>query len=221
MIIPIGKKNREAIFLAHYKTLLIVTAIAVIISYLFVDIPIANCFEHLPPAWKKLMTFLTNLIDPKYHNYVWPLLFFFIRFLFKQEIWGNRLLLILMSIPMANFFVWIIKCFLGRARPELLFTHHLYGFTFFHCTKLFESFPSGHACTIGAFCGALACFYPRWSLPLLVIGFLLAFTRVVLTFHFLSDIIVGLVLGLLVSQWIYSTMKKEGLRFKRTRPDSQ
>jgi membrane-associated phospholipid phosphatase len=214
MIISFGKKNREAVFLKHCKIFLILSVLAVIISYLFIDIAIAYDFESLPLACKTQMTFITNLIDPKYHNYVWPILFFVIRFLFKQEIWGNRLLLILTSIPISNFLVWFIKCFTGRARPELLFTQNLYGFTFFKWAQPFESFPSGHACTIGALCGALACFYPRWSFPLMAVGFLLAFSRVVLTFHFLSDIIAGLALGLLVSQWIYSVMKQRGLQFK-------
>src|SRR5690349_17739048 len=140
------KKNREAIFFESCKTVLLVSILLIILSYFFVDIPMATYFKTLSPQWKTSVTFVTKLIDPKYHNYIWPLLFFFIYYLSKQQIWGNRLLLILISIPMANFLVWIIKWLFGRARPELLFSQHFYGFTFFNWTKPFESFPSGHAC---------------------------------------------------------------------------
>src|SRR6267154_3596115 len=185
MTIPLRKKNREAIFLQHYKIVILVCAFVAIFSYFFADIAIANYFADLSPPWKTWETFITNLIDPKYHNYIWPILFFFTRYLLKQKVWGNRLLLILVSIPIANFLVWMIKWISGRARPELLLSQHFYGFTFFGWTQPFQSFPSGHACTIGALCGAFACFYPRWSFPLMFLGLLLAFSRVVLTVHFL------------------------------------
>jgi membrane-associated phospholipid phosphatase len=42
-----------------------------------------------------------------------------------------------------------------------------------------------------------------------VIGFALACSRVVLDVHFLSDVIAGFAIGILVSQYVYIQMKKK------------
>ena len=71
------KKHREAIFFEHRKIILLVSVLIIILSYLFADITVANDFKTLSPQWKHSVAFVTKLIDPKYHNYIWPLLFFF------------------------------------------------------------------------------------------------------------------------------------------------
>jgi membrane-associated phospholipid phosphatase len=212
MIVRFPKKIRETFFLDHIKVASIVTFFIALSCYLFVDIPLAKYFEHSLQISAKV---LTQLIDPKYQLFAWPILFFFFRFIYKKEILGNRCLLMLISISMANLFIEILKILFGRARPELLFSHGQYGLIFFNFSNLFASFPSGHACTIGAICGAFTCFYPRLWLPSLLLSLILAFTRVILTLHFLSDIIVGLIVGLLTAQWIYKVMKKEHISFSR------
>jgi membrane-associated phospholipid phosphatase len=215
MIVRFPKKIRETFFLDHMTATLLWTLLFVLICYLFIDVPLAQYFEHLSKPLEASANFLTNLIDPKYQLYVWPILYFFFRFLFKRELLGNRCLLILISISMSNLFTEVLKKMLGRARPELLFSQGQYGFTFLTDSNLYSSFPSGHACTIGAICGAFACFYPRLWPPLLLLSLVLAFTRVILTMHFLSDIIGGVVIGLLIAQWIYKVMKKDNVLFSR------
>jgi membrane-associated phospholipid phosphatase len=120
-----------------------------------------------------------------------------------------------MSIAIANLFTEILKKLLGRARPELFFSEGQYGFSFFSSSNLFSSFPSGHACTIGAICGALACLYPKHWVPFLALSFMLASTRIVLNVHFLSDVIAGVVIGFLIAQVMYKTMKRQHISFSR------
>lgn len=57
------------------------------------------------------------------------------------------------------------------------------------------SFPSGH--TIVAFANAVSVgmFYPAMALPLSLIALLIALSRVLLGMHFLSDVVVGALLG--------------------------
>jgi membrane-associated phospholipid phosphatase len=213
MIIPFRKGNRETFFLVHYRATLLISISLIILSYFFADIPIAKYFESPSLPWKDLWVIVTDLIDPQYNYFTGPLLLFLIRYIFKQKVWGNRMLLVAISVPLTNLLVELLKHWLGRARPELLFSSDLYGFTFSGSTLLFQSFPSGHACTIGAICGAFSCIYPRFSPLFLLIGLIFAFSRIVLGVHFLSDIIAGLVLGLLISQSIYICMKKQGTQF--------
>src|SRR5271155_5424767 len=130
MIIPLGGKNREAFFLRHWKLVLAISAVAIVLSYFFLDIPFAESFKSVPLSWKRLLKFLTNIIDPQYNNYVWPILFFLFRYLLKKQVWANRFLLVLISIPLGNVIVWILKFLFGRARPKLFFSEQLYGFYF-------------------------------------------------------------------------------------------
>ena len=205
--------NREAFFFHHRIWVFIAAAAAILLGYFLIDIPIAESFHSLPLAWRKPLRLLTDLIDPKYNNYVWPVLFFLFGYLLKKKAWGNRFLLVTVSIPVGNLFVWILKFLCARPRPDLFFSEHLYGFFMFYLKRHVESFPSGHAAAIGAICGAFSCFYPRLS-PLLAIGgFLLALTRVALGLHFFSDVIAGFTIGLVAAQWVYMTMRKQRTQF--------
>lgn len=213
MMIRFSKKIRETFLFEGWEMVLISTVIVTLICYFFIDIPLAHLCKTSPSVVKKGARFFSNLIDPKYHIFFWPFLYFVFRFLYKKEILANRCLLVLVTIPTSFIMTEILKKILGRARPELLFSHEQYGFTFFTLSNHFSSFPSGHACTIGAICGAFACLYPRLWVPLFLLSFILGFTRVILTAHFLSDVMIGVVIGFLVAQWVYKMMKKEHVRF--------
>lgn len=213
MIIPLMRKHRETFFLNHLKLTLLIAAVACAFSYFFVDIPLAQYFEHISRPTKAVFKIITESIDPNYHYFAWAVIYFAVAFLWKKQRLANRCLLILLSIPLANLAMEIIKCTFGRARPDLLFSQDLYGFTFFSLANRFKSFPSGHAATAGAIFGALSCFYPRATAVFTLLAFVMAFSRIVLTYHYLSDVIAGLTFGLLISQWVYVLMKKNNISF--------
>jgi membrane-associated phospholipid phosphatase len=178
-----------------------------------VDIRLAIYFKETSPDFVAFAKLATDIIDPWPQIFLWPLLYFLATFFWKRKKLGNRFLLLALSIPLSNGIVEILKRILGRTRPEALWSLNFYGFDFFGINNLEYSFPSGHACTAGVLVGALACFYPQRSFPLLLIGALLAFTRVILGYHFLSDVIAGMSIGLLAAQWIYRTMKLDNTSF--------
>ena len=57
------------------------------------------------------------------------------------------------------------------------------------------SFPSGHTMTAFAIALVVSCFYPSLEGPLYFLAISIAFSRVVLGMHFLSDVLAGAVLG--------------------------
>ena len=215
MIIRLSKHMRGTFFLDHYKVVLLLSLSLIIVCYFFVDIPLAQHFRHIPHTEYTIATLFTNLIEADYNLYLWSILFLLLRYLWKKPELANRCLLIFISLLIVSVLTEIVKFLLGRARPELLFSQNLYGFTFFSSSDSSQSLPSLHACTIGVICGALACFYPRWSVRLLLLSFILAFSRVILTVHFLSDIIVGITLGILTAQWTFKIMQKEHFQFSK------
>lgn len=64
------------------------------------------------------------------------------------------------------------------------------------------SFPSGHTMTAFAFTYALEPFFPITFLPLLFIAINIAASRVLVGMHFLSDVLVGALLGFWIGRYV-------------------
>ena len=60
------------------------------------------------------------------------------------------------------------------------------------------SFPSGHSITAFAIAIAIGLFYPYLQLCLLVVALLIAASRIVLGMHFLSDVLAGSTIGVVL-----------------------
>lgn len=60
------------------------------------------------------------------------------------------------------------------------------------------SFPSGHSITAFGIAIAIGLFYPYLQLCLLVVALLIAASRIVLGMHFLSDVLAGSTIGVLL-----------------------
>jgi len=58
------------------------------------------------------------------------------------------------------------------------------------------SFPSGHSMSAFAIAIPLCIFYPELQAPLLVLSLSIAVSRVILGMHFVSDVVVGSLLGI-------------------------
>lgn len=85
----------------------------------------------------------------------------------------------------------VLKKLTGRKRPNALVPH---------CWATLLppdqfSFPSGHTITAFAFTVAVGSIYPHLMGALLVCALSVATSRIVLGMHFLSDVIVGAILG--------------------------
>ncbi len=66
------------------------------------------------------------------------------------------------------------------------------------------SFPSGHSMTAFAICVPVGMFYPLLAPGLTVCAILVAASRILLGMHFLSDVVVGSVLGALLGYASYA-----------------
>jgi membrane-associated phospholipid phosphatase len=93
-----------------------------------------------------------------------------------------------------------IKLVFGRRRPRDELEHELYGFRFFHYDPQHDSFPSGHAMTIMCVAVVLAGAWPVLTPLWFAVAFYLALTRAVLNSHFLSDVFIGIAVGLIASR---------------------
>ena len=93
------------------------------------------------------------------------------------------------------------KYLIGRARPT-----HFTELGAYHLSPLtiqadFASFPSGHSTNIFALAFALCVLLPQARIPLLILASGIAFSRVAIGAHFMSDIVAGAFVSFLFVMW--------------------
>jgi membrane-associated phospholipid phosphatase len=104
------------------------------------------------------------------------------------------------SVPLAFFLKWPLKFVFGRVNPRIWLASHMSDkFHWFHGGKYYDSFPSGHMLVFAALFTALWRFYPRCRSIFAWLALLLAAALVATDYHFVSDVIAGAYLGLLIT----------------------
>ena len=73
----------------------------------------------------------------------------------------------------------------------------LFGFNFFGVGYELTSFPSGHAVTAFSLAAAVSILFPRAGIAAFIIAISIGMTRIILTSHYLSDVIAGAGIGIL------------------------
>lgn len=141
------------------------------------------------------------------------LLALFYRYIRPNKTGEVRSWFLWLCVIIPYFICGILKVMLGRARPELLFDHQLYGFYGFHLDSHYWSFPSGHTSTIIGLVLGLTIVFPKYCYAFFFSGLLLIATRVLLTSHYLSDVLTtGYLTFLEVFLLMYFLRKKDWLR---------
>ncbi|MDR3581153.1 MAG: phosphatase PAP2 family protein [Oryzomonas sp.] len=98
---------------------------------------------------------------------------------------------------------YIIKSFLkyafGRINTrEWLHTPQAYGFHWFSGAEHHSGFPSGHMLVVTAMVAVVWRFHPRYRPACLVLLSVLALAMIATNYHFVSDVIAGVYVGLVV-----------------------
>lgn len=101
----------------------------------------------------------------------------------------------LVSHGLAGLFSNVIKHLVGRARPKFMHAGNL------ELSPLtgsgWDSFPSGHAAASFAVGTVLAMKFPRWRWAFIVLASAIAGSRILRGSHFITDVAVGTVIGVL------------------------
>lgn len=106
-------------------------------------------------------------------------------------------------VVVSGIVVNILKVIFGRYRPRYLVNDGLYGFEWFEFGYRFASFPSGHSATAFGIGVALAYLFPRYGVLHCTFWGLVAFTRVIVGAHFVSDVVAGSFFGALTALYLY------------------
>jgi undecaprenyl-diphosphatase len=111
---------------------------------------------------------------------------------------------VFLAVALPGLFVTTVKRVIGRARPMVNGGPHPFDFEPFSVAA-YASMPSGHATTAFSILVALGSLWPRGRTVLWIYAIAIAASRVVVSAHYLSDIMAGAVVGtvgaLLVRRW--------------------
>jgi membrane-associated phospholipid phosphatase len=124
-------------------------------------------------------------------------------FIDKREEDMRTMGFIALSALLSGLLVNILKLVFARFRPVEFFEFQNYGMNWFAHGYDVASFPSGHSATALGVAAAVALLFPRFRYPVLFYGALVTFSRVVVNKHYLSDVLVGGYIGVLVSVYLY------------------
>jgi undecaprenyl-diphosphatase len=149
---------------------------------------LAGILDGLPARWRRIAWTAVGLWTHTGDGLAW-LMIGVLAWRFGNELWavvGERIVL---ATGLAWCVSTILKFMIRRPRPEGAGGH------FFNALDS-HAFPSGHAARIGALLVAAGPLLPWWAASaMLVWGQSVAVSRVVLGLHYVSDIVVGLLVG--------------------------
>ncbi len=185
---------------------IIVASLIALLSYLYWDKALAYYFATHHSPLHKIFSFITKLGLSEY--YLIPSFFLFILAKGRNEQLSKGALFLFLSVALSGIFIIIIKIIVARFRPPALIHDNLFGFNWFELGYMVNSFPSGHATTAFSAFVALGLMMPRFYKLFLFIAALIALSRVILGVHYLSDIIMGGVIGTLWAYYLYNRIFK-------------
>lgn len=192
--------------------ILIILFLNIFISYKSYnpDIVFYNYFsffaENLQQIYlKKFFINITILGDSLYYFLIFlfflSLVFFFKnkKFFMKYKKLLNNInyfnLLLFFSVLISGIIAQLIKHVLGRPRPNSTNFDGDFGLKFFTMDHNFHSFPSGHSSTIFAVALVLILMIPKLKYFFYFLACVVAFSRVVVGAHFITDVIGGMVVA--------------------------
>ncbi len=168
-----------------------------VLSYFFWDIPLTRYCHTLDRSVIDIFQIITVLGITRWYLVASTVLYLFFGFIYKNKLQSMRSLFVLCSLCLCGLVLVLIKLIAGRHRPIDLFDHGYFGFNYFGTGYELTSFPSGHAQTAFTLATALTILFPRWRIPVFLIAAAVGLSRIILTSHYLSDVIAGAGVGIL------------------------
>lgn len=170
----------------------------IVISYLYLDRPIALYFQSNPiGSYGLIFNGLTLLGESKFYLIALFLLGLLCSFGIKKKALTSKVWFVWLCMAFSYTICLFLKIIFGRARPDLFLHEQIYGFHGLGLEHLYRSFPSGHTTTIMSIAFGLSVLYPKRMWIFLMVAILVAFSRIVLLQHFLSDILMATYLVIL------------------------
>jgi membrane-associated phospholipid phosphatase len=117
--------------------------------------------------------------------------------------WTRQLLFICVSTSIAIIVGDGLKYLLARYRPIMLFQDNLYGLHFLSSKWALNSTPSGHTIRAFSLLTAISLLSRRFTVIFMTVAVLIGASRVLVTDHYPSDVLLGAFVGIFTAIWTY------------------
>jgi lipid A 4'-phosphatase len=203
------------------------TVLAVILSALFLDRPAALFFHAQSEQLHAVFRFITRFGVSTGYLIGAAITFVALRVAAKLprfaavadriEAYSALPLFFFTSIAASGLAVDLVKTVFGRARPKLLFSNGEYYFGWWGTQADYWSFPSGHTANAVAIALALTMIWPRYRALYGVFAALVAASRIVITAHYVSDVVMGAFLAFVIVPYIRFVFAQSGIDLEAAR----
>lgn len=124
----------------------------------------------------------------------------------RSKKWMRIFAAMILACALAGAAARVIKISTGRARPSVQTEAEWNGLRF---SPRYNAFPSGHTAASTAFFATLALASWRIGLGFLVIPLLIAFSRMYVAAHYLSDVVCASLIGVLAAHFVASWVQQQ------------
>jgi len=203
------------------------TALAIVLSIAFVDRPVAEFFHAQSATLHAVFTFITQFGVSTGWLIGSALLWLGLRIASRRprcaalaarlRAYSILALFFFLSIAVPGIVVDLLKALAGRARPKLLFVGDEYFFAWGGLRSDYWSFPSGHTACAVSVAAALSVIWPRGRPLFIGFAILIAASRIIITAHFLSDVIMATFLALVGVHWLRFVFVQCGVPIEEAR----
>lgn len=183
----------DRLFRALTRPVTVVAGMLLIVLCIrYVDRPLAEFFfqAHIRTHYPWLAWVTRIGLGPLYFAGFFLLALFF-RFVKKNPLYEARAWFLWFCTVITASICLVLKVNIGRARPGLWLYHHVEGFYGFDTHSQYWSLPSGHTTIVMSVAVGFGIIFPRYLWALLCAGLAVAASRVLLTHHYLSDVLVA------------------------------
>ena len=172
---------------------------------------------------QRLFMFLNGAMTNSFLDWLMPLItnaktwlpFIFLALFFMIYKGGKRLRVLVLALVLSvgftdAFCARVVKKLVGRPRPCSIEQTDTFQCRLLLPPKTSKSFPSNHAANAAAFALTVMLVYSfKAGLPLLVLAFLVGYSRIYCGVHFPGDVMAGWIFGTLIAWLVTSAILKK------------
>ena len=195
--------KRDAVF--YWLIGIVIAAIAIAASFYFDDSVRDFMAQHQSRAMRNFMRYVSLFGDWPGHT-VLGLILLAVAWVRGSKNWTRIFLSMLIAMSIAGLAGSAIKRTIPRPRPSV---HSELRWGGQRSSSKYQAFPSGHVLASMAFFSALFLARRRIGLACLPIPILIAFSRMYLGAHYLSDVVCAAVLGFLCALLVAHFLLRE------------
>lgn len=185
------------------RALLLVAATLATIAVLIAtggDLALARDLRDIEPGLRRAARWITQAGDATAYLVLSALAVPFYWFVRRDRVAARTALMVLTAFAGSGILVNLLKFLFGRTRPGVFYGEGVSAFLGPTWDSAIRSFPSGHATTVAVAAALVVLLAPRWRMLAVVGAAVVGCSRLLVGYHFLSDVLAGFLLGW-VSVW--------------------